>query len=267
MGGGGGKQMAENQPRAGGSPHEANAQLGSLQWALAELIKSLPDDRPWLNKDVERMLLEAARSKAPALTATGGYVRLTNVKTADIASRGYSIVGYVLRRDDSQEICISAESAVRWLAQNQYWRLMHEQDGSLFATVAPPASIQMPPLPQPMKVLIERPHGAFFKDYFDERLMDEYARTTLAQNGISTEEKRDAQRWRALLGSQRIRCVGSLGINSAEPDGFATLSLELWTKYSAEEGEVQRVDYENKVGREWLEKYADIAAGAKLGDR
>lgn len=69
---------------------------------------------------------------AAALTATHGPLRMTNLKTGDIAGRGYNIVGYVLRSGDEKEVCISAESAVRWLPQENYWRLMHEQDGSLF---------------------------------------------------------------------------------------------------------------------------------------
>jgi hypothetical protein len=66
-------------------------------------------------------------------TATHGPLHLTNRKTVEIAARGYNIVGYVLRSSDEGEVCISAESAVRWLPQAHYWRLMHEQDGSLSA--------------------------------------------------------------------------------------------------------------------------------------
>jgi len=80
------------------------------------------------------------------LTATHGPVCLTNRKTVDIAGRGYNIVGYVLRREDGEVVCISAESAVRWLPKAHYWRLMHEQDGSLFAQQAPqPAATEWRP--------------------------------------------------------------------------------------------------------------------------
>lgn len=86
----------------------------------------------------------AAQPAAPVVpegyaapTATHGPLHLTNRKTAEIASTDYNIVGYVLRREDGDAVCISAESAVRWLPQAHYWRLMHEQDGSLFAERAP----------------------------------------------------------------------------------------------------------------------------------
>lgn len=62
-----------------------------------------------------------------ALTATHGPLHLTNPKTASIVSRGYNIVGYVLRSADESKVCISAESAVRWLPQAHYWQLMHDQ--------------------------------------------------------------------------------------------------------------------------------------------
>lgn len=81
---------------------------------------------------VERALPAPAASEAPSLTATHGPLHLTNRKTANIVERGYNIVGYVLRRADGAEVCLSAESAVRWLPQAHYWRLVHEQDGSLF---------------------------------------------------------------------------------------------------------------------------------------
>lgn len=69
-----------------------------------------------------------------APTATHGPLHLTNSKTADIATRGYNIVGYVLRSADESQVCISAESAVRWLSQANYSRLMHEQNDLLFST-------------------------------------------------------------------------------------------------------------------------------------
>jgi len=62
-----------------------------------------------------------------ALTATHGPLHLTNPKTASIVGRGYNIVGYVLRSSDGGEVCISAESAVRWIPQADYARLMHDQ--------------------------------------------------------------------------------------------------------------------------------------------
>ena len=60
------------------------------------------------------------------LTATHGPLHLTNPKTASVVSRGYNIVGYVLRSANGN-VCISAESAVRWIPQADYARLMHDQ--------------------------------------------------------------------------------------------------------------------------------------------
>jgi hypothetical protein len=59
---------------------------------------------------------------------------LTRFKTDSVIARGYHIVGYVLVNEAGSDFCLSAQGAVRWLAQPHYWRLMHEQDGSLFGT-------------------------------------------------------------------------------------------------------------------------------------
>lgn len=84
------------------------------------------------------------------------------------------------------------------------------------------------------------------------------------KEGIEQMAK-DAERWQALLNSARIRPLGCAGISEAMPRNYAHLGLELWTvfgrDYSAEM--VEQLDRENAMGREWLTKYADIAAAAQ----
>ena len=82
----------------------------------------------------------------------------------------------------------------------------------------------------------------------------------------------DAQRWRALLGSARIRILGSAGIKSdVDPNGnphngYAHFGMEIWTMYgsslSSEQREQMRAN--NESARELLIKYADIARAAQL---
>ena len=60
----------------------------------------------------------------------------------------------------------------------------------------------------------------------------------------------DAERWRGILASERIRPMGSAGIDS--PGDYAHLGLELWTTYP-ESPEKQN----NKIGIDWLTKFAD----------
>jgi isochorismate hydrolase len=43
----------------------------------------------------------------------------------------------------------------------------------------------------------------------------------------------DAERWRALINCARIRIVGSAGIVVKNPDGYAHLAIEIWTKHLA----------------------------------
>lgn len=74
------------------------------------------------------------------------------------------------------------------------------------------------------------------------------------------QDKVDAERWRALIGSARIRVLGSAGLTSelnpygAPWNGYAHIGVELWTKHECAE--------ENALGIEWLTKYTDIAARA-----
>lgn len=49
---------------------------------------------------------------------------LTESKTKTIISKGYKITGYVLTHDDGRK-AISDMQAVRWLEQDQFWKIMH----------------------------------------------------------------------------------------------------------------------------------------------
>lgn len=50
--------------------------------------------------------------------------RMTVKKTDSLKLQGHQIVGYVLRKD-GERIAISAQGAVRWLTDPEYWDLMH----------------------------------------------------------------------------------------------------------------------------------------------
>jgi len=57
-------------------------------------------------------------------------------KLADLQQRGYEVIGRILHKDGEYALF---DSSCRWLTRPQYQRLMHEQDGSLFAAAAPQA--------------------------------------------------------------------------------------------------------------------------------
>lgn len=84
----------------------------------------------------------------------------------------------------------------------------------------------------------------------------------LAQQG----EALDAARWRALLGSQRIRMLGSAGLNKPEANNYAHFGMEIWTIYGSRLTDEQRETMKrgNEQGRDWLTKYADIAIDAAM---
>lgn len=54
-------------------------------------------------------------------------------KLADLQQRGYEVIGRILHKNGEYALF---DSSCRWLTTPQYQRLMHEQDGSLFAQPA-----------------------------------------------------------------------------------------------------------------------------------
>lgn len=76
--------------------------------------------------------------------------------------------------------------------------------------------------------------------------------------------ERDAAKWRGVIGCARITAIGSAGLEKPNDNGYAHLTINLWTN-----GEREKYPYP----REWLSKFADLAvkattlAGAAEGDR
>lgn len=71
-----------------------------------------------------------AIAQRPASAAPSDPRPLFDRKLANLEQRGYAVVGRILHKDGEYALF---DSSCRWLTQPQYWRLMHEQDGSLFA--------------------------------------------------------------------------------------------------------------------------------------
>lgn len=108
--------------------------------ALADQAQELGMDygpaEPVPSGNLAKVLSELYGEPAPEMQASHGAVgtipRMAEFKTDDLVRRGYRKIGYILASENGQEYALS-DSSVRWLSQPQYWRLMHEQDGSLFA--------------------------------------------------------------------------------------------------------------------------------------
>ncbi len=75
------------------------------------------------------------RAQLAALSVPSAPVALFDRKLADLERRGYSVIGRILHKDGEYALF---DSSCRWLTSSQYQRLMHEQDGSLFADCAAP---------------------------------------------------------------------------------------------------------------------------------
>lgn len=90
-----------------------------------------------------------------------------------------------------------------------------------------------------------------------------------ALNWIASFEafRTDAERWRGVLCSARIRPMGSAGVTSPEPNDYAHLGLEMWTTYDRDFPKelLERMDRETALGRAWLTAYADVANEALGG--
>ncbi|WP_290872075.1 hypothetical protein [Aquabacterium sp.] len=65
-----------------------------------------------------------------------GNLPLFDRKLADLEQRGYEVIGRILHKEGQYALF---DSSCRWLTKPQYQRLMHEQDGSLFADKQPAA--------------------------------------------------------------------------------------------------------------------------------
>jgi hypothetical protein len=64
----------------------------------------------------------------------------------------------------------------------------------------------------------------------------------------------DAARWRALIGCARVRVLGTSGIYRPNPDGFAHIGVEFWTKHPTPS---------TSEAIEDLTNFATIAAGTR----
>lgn len=69
----------------------------------------------------------------PVAVPDGDPRPLFDRKLADLEQRGYEVIGRILHKDGQYALF---DSSCRWLEKAQYQRLMHEQDGSLFAAPA-----------------------------------------------------------------------------------------------------------------------------------
>jgi hypothetical protein len=77
---------------------------------------------------------------------------------------------------------------------------------------------------------------------------------------------KDAARWRAFVGSSRIRPLGSAGLSDPMPGNYAHMGLEVWTAGDWGDASTElgaRLAAQTKLGAEWLTKYADIAIDAQ----
>jgi len=79
---------------------------------------------------LRRALVRAALAQRPTSAAPSDPRPLFDRKLADLQKRGYEVIGRILHKEGEYALF---DSCCRWLTTPQYQRLMHEQDGSLFA--------------------------------------------------------------------------------------------------------------------------------------
>lgn len=91
-----------------------------------------------LDADVAREVWSRMLEVSPT-RGTYACLGLTERKTAEIAERGFQIVGHVLVDADGR-FCLSSQAAVRWLSTDHYNQLMHAPNEKLFGKA--PESLQ-----------------------------------------------------------------------------------------------------------------------------
>lgn len=107
--------------------------------------------------------------------------------------------------------------------------------------------------------------GDVSREVYDALAGDErfYRRELYAAPVADPDDALDAARWRALIGSARIRPIGAAGCDQSSPHfqlGLAHVGVELWTRYG------DGIECDNALGVRWLKTYADqaIVAGCHL---
>lgn len=78
----------------------------------------------------------------------------------------------------------------------------------------------------------------------------------------AASDAKDAALWRALLGSARIRPLGSAGLaRETEDPLYGHLGLELWTVFPRDHSRAMlgHLDAECTMGKQWLTQYAQKA--------
>jgi hypothetical protein len=124
-------KSAARQAAANASHWKSNHADQVARCALLRERLDLPVDRIPAYKELVRLQQAQAQqgeAKAPA--------PLFDRKLADLERRGYQVIGRILHKDGEYALF---DNSCRWLTKPQYQRLMHEQDGSLFAQPAAPA--------------------------------------------------------------------------------------------------------------------------------
>lgn len=78
------------------------------------------------------------------------------------------------------------------------------------------------------------------------------------------DDAKDAARWRAFVGCARIRPLGSAGLEQPEPNHYAHMGLEIWTRYGRDYSAplLKEMDDQNERARRWLVMFADVAIAA-----
>ena len=97
----------------------------------------------------------------------------------------------------------------------------------------------------------------FYEQYAHDRRRILYRH---AQPVVPDDVQRDAKRWRALLGSARIRILGSAGFNVVAHPGenpdYRHFGMEIWTHYP------NWLHEKNEYGIDTLTQYADAMLAA-----
>ncbi|HCT2271383.1 TPA: hypothetical protein ACGARS_005014 [Klebsiella pneumoniae] len=97
----------------------------------------------------------------------------------------------------------------------------------------------------------------FYEQYAHDRRRILYRH---AQPVVPDDVQRDAKRWRALLGSARIRIIGSAGFDATAHPGenpdYRHFGMEIWTHYP------NWLHEKNEYGIDTLTQYADAMLAA-----
>jgi hypothetical protein len=212
------------------------------------------------------------RLRHPEGVISRGQVREDMRKAADLIEAAHALQPAA---PGEPVAIIGSGYAILWLGGEPIAHIVERHGikvGDVLYTAAPTAGAATTELEKEVSIMYQMLDDGEWAEHVAKTCLGQQLETAITRaigrvkSGAATtsEDARDAARWRAFLGSARIEPQGCAGVNEARQDHYAHIGLEIWTTYSRDFKPelLEKMDRSTALGRDWLTKYADVAVAA-----